>query len=277
MTYRLNLDADERDGRGLAERPPGRRYLVRTVAAGLVVRGAAGAWAGYRLGGHGGAGGAVPVIHADPRPTKVKPDQPGGMVVPDQDKYVLNREKLVDSKVEQLLPPPEAPLPRPVAPPEPPAAAPVEPLTGAPAVESLPPAAAPTAVAPAVPPPAAVAPKPAEPPKAAGSPKPAEPPKAKAASAPATAPHPPAAPGGSYRLQIGALRSPEAAKAEWTRLQHQNHDLLGGLGYSAVRADLGEKGVFYRIQAGPIADLGAAERTCKELRQRHLGCMLVKP
>jgi cell division septation protein DedD len=107
------------------------------------------------------------------------------------------------------------------------------------------------------------------------SPKPAEPPKA--ASAPAAAPRPPAASGKGYRLQIGALRSAEAAKAEWTRLQHQNHDLLGGLGYSAVRADLGEKGVFYRIQAGPIADLAAAERTCKELRQRHLGCMLVKP
>jgi cell division septation protein DedD len=272
MAYRLEIEPDERDEPDDGEPPPRRRRQLRwIVGTFLVVLVVFGAWAGYRLAARGGSGGGVPIIRADQRPTKVKPDQPGGMVVPDQDKYVLNRERL--PKVEQLLPAPEAPLPRPAPPPEPPAAQP-EPPSGtdaAPAAPATPPPAQASA-----PPKAEPAPPPAKAPAAAAQK--AEPPAAKAPTATGTtAPHPPAATGKGYRLQIGAVRTPDAAKAEWERLQRQNHDLLGGLGYSSVRADLGDKGVFYRIQAGPVGDLAAAERICGQLKQRHLGCIPVKP
>ena len=66
------------------------------------------------------------------------------------------------------------------------------------------------------------------------------------------------------------------AREEWDRIKRMNPDLLGHLTAVAVRADLGDKGVYYQIQTGPIGDASAAERLCGELRQRHLGCITVR-
>ena len=43
------------------------------------------------------------------------------------------------------------------------------------------------------------------------------------------------------------------------------------------RADLGDKGVFYRLQAGPLSDAAAAETLCGKLKQRNVGCLIVRP
>jgi hypothetical protein len=43
------------------------------------------------------------------------------------------------------------------------------------------------------------------------------------------------------------------------------------------RADLGARGIYYRIQVGPIADAAAAEHDCAELKRRGEGCIVVKP
>ena len=63
-----------------------------------------------------------------------------------------------------------------------------------------------------------------------------------------------------YTLDPASLRSEDAARQEWERIKHKNGDLLGNLSATAIRADLGEKGVYYRIQTGPVADPAAAER-----------------
>ena len=65
--------------------------------------------------------GELPLIEADDSPTKHRPAEPGGMVIPNQDKLVyetLGDERNLD-KIERLLPPPEEPMPppEPVAPP----------------------------------------------------------------------------------------------------------------------------------------------------------------
>ncbi len=83
--------------------------------------------------------------------------------------------------------------------------------------------------------------------------------------------------GTGYRLQLGAVKTPEIAKTEWDRIKRQNGDLLGSLSVSVDRADLGARGVFYRIHVGPIADAAQAERLCGQLRQRGVGCILAKP
>ncbi len=64
---------------------------------------------------------SVPLIRADMAPIKVRPESPGGMQVPDQDKLVYDRMQgqREPPQVEQLLPPPEAPmLPPPPPPPQ---------------------------------------------------------------------------------------------------------------------------------------------------------------
>ncbi len=81
---------------------------------------------------------------------------------------------------------------------------------------------------------------------------------------------------GGIRLQLGSVRSEDAARQEWVRMKRHNADLLGHLSANAIRADLGEKGVYFRIQAGPVSDLAAADRICSELRQRNIGCIIVR-
>jgi len=78
------------------------------------------------------------------------------------------------------------------------------------------------------------------------------------------------------QVRLGSLRTPEAAREEWARLKRENADLLGGLKANAVAVDLGEKGIYYRIMAGPFADAAAAERLCQELKQRNRGCILAR-
>jgi SPOR domain len=262
---------------------PHRRWPAGLLTIFAMVVFAGGLWFAYVQGTRHPAptssGDGVPLLRADDRPTKVKPDQPGGMSVPDQN-VSLYSEKPGGAPVEKLLPGPEQPMARPAAPPKE-AAAPPPPIPG-PLASA--PAAAPTDSAASAP---AAAPAPAERPSAASAakaaPRPA--PAAKettavkeAAAILGAAPSASANPktGGEVRVQLGALRSAEAARNEWARLKREQPKLLGKLSAVAVRADLGDKGIFYRIQAGPLSDGAAAERLCGELRQRKLGCTLAR-
>ena len=208
------------------------------------------------------AGNDVPLIRADPRPTRVKPEEPGGMQIPDRDKLIYTQTRSAQTRpvVEHLLPPPEKPMPRPTAPPSAaPAAPPPAPVAEAP----------PAAISAPAPPPA----KPQQQAAAAvektppGSAKPA------ASSPPGRVTAPSA---GGTRIQLGSVRSEEQARQEWDRIKRKNADLLGGLAATPIRADLGEKGVYWRILAGPVGDPAKAEHLCGELRERSIGCLLVR-
>jgi hypothetical protein len=191
-------------------------------------------------------GEGVPLIRADERPTKVKPDQPGGMAVPDQNVSLYN-EKPGGAPVEKLLPAAEQPMPRSATS-----------STGVPPASQA--AAQPSTKAPAeaAPQPAAKAPAPAK----------------QAALGPAAAA--PAGKASPVQVQLVSVRSPEAAREEWARLKRENADLLGRLTAVAVRTDLGDKGIYYRVLAGSFGDTAAAEKLCGELKQRQLGCVLAR-
>jgi cell division septation protein DedD len=248
MTYALGpIRPDERHERIFVRRHP-RRAVVAAVAVVVTLLLAGGFYAIYRALISTAAPGGVPMIRADAQPTRKRPDNPGGTQIIGQGTLVLDRAHDDASKVERILPSPEAPLPRP-APVEPPAAAPTPPTpsTAAPAPEpsaSVPPAAPATA-----PPPAQTS---------------------VAAPSATTA-------GKGYRLQLGAVRTSGDAKQEWERLKRLNGDVLGALGFTAERVDLGSRGIFYRIQAGPLANAGLAERNCSELQRRGIRCILVRP
>ncbi len=61
-----------------------------------------------------GPSGQVPLIRADTEPVKVKPEKAGGMNIPDKDDPIYSMRPGANP-VEKLLPPPEAPAPRPAA------------------------------------------------------------------------------------------------------------------------------------------------------------------
>jgi sporulation related protein len=255
---REELFGDRRDD----EEPPPRRLLRVAATLAVMALFAAGLWFAYVAGGRraGGAGaGEVPLIHADARPMMVKPAAPGGLRIPDRNMLIYEPNQRL---VEHLLPPPEQPLPRPT-----PAAAPALPPPGGAASAAVPNSTAPAAPVPA---PAAAA---AE--GSAGRAVAAPTTTAAMAKRPPSSPGMPAAPGGNVRLQLASVRSADGARQEWARIRQKNSDLLGALSASPVRADLGDKGVYYRIETGPVGDL-AAERICGVLKQRRFGCIIVR-
>ena len=78
------------------------------------------------------------------------------------------------------------------------------------------------------------------------------------------------------RVQLGAVGSEAEAQREWDRIRKANGDVLGSLSPAFVRADLGEKGVVYRIQAGPFATADAATDICNKLKTRNVGCFVAR-
>lgn len=312
--------------------PPKRRWGLKTFVVLVLAAGGAGAWHFYGdriqqllTGGEGG----IPLIKSAATSVKVRPDNPGGLEVPDRDKLVYDRiQGTAEGRgPERLLPPPEKPLPRPApakATPPPadkaatvaqPQALPIKPVAKVPTAEDVasaerpapppPPPAPPTASkssplvfasprrtakpAPAqakTPEPAPVEPAPKPKPEKLAvpeaKPSPPEPPATAAATpappppTPAAAPRPaPASP--AFLVQLAAARTQQGAETEWEKLRSRNQDLLGNLRLTVTKADLGPRGIYYRLRAGPIADESAARALCSQLTKRQVGCLVIKP
>ena len=320
--------------------------LIAGVAIGVVAVAGIGwyLWSSGALSTGGPTDGAPQVVKADTDPYKIKPDNPGGMQVANQDKLVYDRVAKGEAppRVENLLPAPEEPKapPKPVAPPpdavkpapveapkaetakaEPPAAEPPKAAETAKAAEpakvetakpepAKPEPAKPEAAKPAAPAkteqddlaslvaaatggreaatgpinakpsasaaPAAQAPaaQPAAPQTQVAAAPPVTAPVAPAAAPPAVAP---AAMAGAFQIQLASARSEQGAMGEWNRISGKNKDALAGLTPNVARVDLGEKGVFFRLRAGPLKDKTAADSVCAALSAQNVGCIVVKP
>ncbi len=82
-----------------------------------------------------------------------------------------------------------------------------------------------------------------------------------------------ASPSGA-QVQLFSARSRKAALAAWSRLSLEEKELLGGLSSRVVKAEVPERGVFYRLRAGPLADRAAAKRLCGLLKGRGRDCFV---
>lgn len=274
---RFDADADSRQARAGHRF---RTYLtlgLAVIAVGAIVAGGLHFMGAKKVGGPG-----IPVIKADERPIKTRPDDRGGMQVLNQDKLVYERMEAGDgdSKVERLLPAAEQPV-------TPPKVAATPDLTRRPATEIIrtaePAAKAPIASAPApvVPAPVAPVPQPVAkaPPPPVAQPAPVRTPAPQVAAVPAM-PAPAASAvkptsGGDWLIQLGALKGADLAEKEWARIQRANADLLGGLKSDIMRVELGEKGTFWRLRAGPLSEQNA-KTLCSQLKERNLGCILAR-
>lgn len=84
--------------------------------------------------------------------------------------------------------------------------------------------------------------------------------------------------GRAHRVYLASFRGIEAAETGWRRLVGANRDLLGPLSAALSQVDLGrDLGVFYRLQAGPIADGDSAEALCLDLIARSIPCVARRP
>ncbi|NKB49810.1 MAG: type II secretion system protein GspD [Alphaproteobacteria bacterium] len=80
----------------------------------------------------------------------------------------------------------------------------------------------------------------------------------------------------TWRIQLAALDNRKDTQATWAAMQQANQDLLDGLTLHVQQANLA-KGTFYRLQAGPLADVAAATGLCKSLKSRNQNCLVVAP
>jgi hypothetical protein len=84
----------------------------------------------------------------------------------------------------------------------------------------------------------------------------------------------PTAPAGNTRVQLAAGKSEDAVKKQWAALQKAYPELLGPLSLTVQKVDKGAAGIFYRLQAGPVADKGAAKKLCASLKAKGQDCIV---
>jgi cell division protein FtsN len=95
-----------------------------------------------------------------------------------------------------------------------------------------------------------------------------------AASTPVPAATAPAA--GGYALQIGAYKSQEDASAAWRAYRSKHAVLLAGYAQDVQRADLGDKGVWYRLRIAGFASKDVADAMCDQLKADGGNCIPAK-
>ena len=83
---------------------------------------------------------------------------------------------------------------------------------------------------------------------------------------------PPAA--GSYVVQVSSRKTEAEAQSDWQQLQARFAAVLGGRQASIRRADLGERGTFYRAQLGPFTTRAQASELCQSLKAAGGECVI---
>ncbi len=73
-------------------------------------------------------------------------------------------------------------------------------------------------------------------------------------------------------VHLASYRSAKQAEAGWSQLKRAHAALLGQLNHAVTAIDLGSKGVFYRLLAGPFASNAEAEGACQKLKSRRQFC-----
>lgn len=83
--------------------------------------------------------------------------------------------------------------------------------------------------------------------------------------------------GGDFVVQISARRTQPDALAAFSGLQSRYGDVLTGYRPLIQRADLGTKGIFYRLRVGPMASKESALAVCNKLKSKGLkGCFATR-
>lgn len=243
-----------------------RRRRLGPLAAGVLglIALGGGTWIVYDVVVADAGGGDVPYITAEAGPEKIRPQEAGGMEVPNQEIRVYN--ELTGSpaapEAEVLLPPPESPV-------SPPAVVEQQAAGESSEIPSVP--------APSLDlEPAAGAGQNSAEQGSAPSSEQSQPEPAAMEPAAEEEPVQTAAATGAFRIQLAAVRSQDAAQVGWKKMTKAHPDVLGTLSLNVVKVDRGS-GALYRLQAGPFADRATAEAACGKLKQKRQDCLVVGP
>ncbi len=90
---------------------------------------------------------------------------------------------------------------------------------------------------------------------------------------PQLAPEPRFVTNGPYVAQLAALQSEAAVEPAWRRFSSRAPGLFASARLDVERADLGPRGIYYRVRAGYFADRAEAARFCERIRQMGQDCI----
>jgi tetratricopeptide (TPR) repeat protein len=78
-----------------------------------------------------------------------------------------------------------------------------------------------------------------------------------------------------WTVQVASAVSEEAAMSVWNKMQSR-HKVLSGKTPSIVRADLGAKGIMYRVRLGGFDEQASAKKACSRLKSGGVSCFIIK-
>ncbi|NQY98756.1 MAG: SPOR domain-containing protein [Henriciella sp.] len=253
---------DEYRGFEIRDDESGRGPLILILALGVLLIFAGVVWNTYRQGVRPAEGG-LPVIASDDAPYKRSPDERGGLEVAGQDKgYYDSMDGLGDPAMQQAAAREPIDIRRRAAPAL--DGGPLPPIEETEEPSRIVYAEADTALDPVVEEPITIA---------------AVQPVTQSALPPAPEISAPTvsrfSATGSYQVQLAASRSESAAQTAWTGMLDSAPELFAGAKLDIQRADLGARGVFYRLRIGTFADRAAAKGFCADVKAAGKDCMVV--
>ncbi|MBT4888621.1 MAG: tetratricopeptide repeat protein [Rhodospirillales bacterium] len=73
-------------------------------------------------------------------------------------------------------------------------------------------------------------------------------------------------------IHLASYRSNKQAERGWAQLKRAHQNILSDLRHTILEVDLGSKGVYFRLIAGPFSSGDEAKSTCGELKSRRQFC-----
>jgi cell division septation protein DedD len=85
----------------------------------------------------------------------------------------------------------------------------------------------------------------------------------------------PPPPSGGMLVQISSQRTEDAARATYRDLQTRYPGILGSYDVNIQRAEIPDRGTFYRVRVGPFS-ASDAQRLCNDLKAAGGDCILAQ-
>jgi len=73
-------------------------------------------------------------------------------------------------------------------------------------------------------------------------------------------------------VHLASYRSQKQAEDGWKLIQRRHQTVLKGLEHEVTKVDLGKKGTYYRLKAGPLPNDAEAKKMCADLKKRRQFC-----
>ncbi|MDD9990252.1 MAG: SPOR domain-containing protein [Rhodospirillales bacterium] len=77
-------------------------------------------------------------------------------------------------------------------------------------------------------------------------------------------------------VQLGTANARGRLETLWETLRRRHDDALTGLSPLIMPVDRGDNGIFYRLRAGPLTDVAAAQKVCERLKARGRECFVAR-